>query len=73
MATCVQCSRDHGGEEKVCDECVRDAMLLMETALGGRPTPAQVYRLFDMGGCGVSPLEQFRPLASASGPDKQRS
>lgn len=58
---CVQCSKDHNGTEKVCEGCVKDAMTLMEGCLGGRPTPEQVYRIFDMGGCGVSPLEQFKP------------
>lgn len=59
---CVQCSKDHNGTEKVCNGCVADAMTIMEGCLGGRPTPEQVYRLFDMGGCGVSPLEQFKPV-----------
>lgn len=58
---CVQCSKEMNCKgESVCDGCVSAAMTLMEGCLGGRPTAAQVYRMFDMGGAGC--LEQFRPV-----------
>lgn len=58
---CVQCSKEMNcNGESVCDGCVSAAMTLMEGCLGGRPTAAQVYRMFDMGGAGC--MEQFRPV-----------
>jgi hypothetical protein len=60
---CVQCEKEHDGAEKVCDGCVGDAIRLMGGCLGGEISAEMIYRIFDMGGCGVSPMEQFRMRA----------
>lgn len=51
---CEQCGCEHAGKEEVCEQCVEGAMRRMEGQLGGRPTKEQIYRIFDMGGCGMA-------------------
>jgi len=58
---CVQCSKEMNcNGATVCEGCVSAAMTVIEGALGGRPTPGQIYRMFDMGGAGT--LDSFRLL-----------
>ena len=50
---CSQCMRP--SPYSVCDAYVEAAGIQIEGALGGRPTPQQIARIFDMGGAGIAP------------------